>query len=39
MPRLLIIHHTPSPHCQGMFDAVLSGATGPDIEGVELVRR
>lgn len=37
--RLLIIHHTPSPHCQEMFEAVVSGATDPDIEGVEVVRR
>lgn len=39
MPRLLIVHHTPSPHCQEMFEAVLVGATDPDIEGVEVVRR
>lgn len=39
MPRLLIVHHTPSPHCQEMFEAVLAGATDPDIEGVEVVRR
>jgi multimeric flavodoxin WrbA len=39
MKRLLIIHHTPSPHCQEMFEAVLAGATDPDIEGVEVVRR
>ena len=36
---LLILHHTPSPHCQEMFEAVLAGATDPDIEGVEVVRR
>ncbi|WP_068185103.1 NAD(P)H-dependent oxidoreductase [Mycobacterium sp. UM_CSW] len=36
---LLIVHHTPSPHTQEMFEAVLSGATDPDIEGVEVVRR
>lgn len=39
MARLLIIHHTPSPFCQEMFEAVLSGATDPDVEGVEVVRR
>lgn len=39
MPRLLIVHHTPSPHCQEMFEAVVAGATDPDIEGVEVVRR
>ncbi len=39
MARLLIVHHTPSPHCQEMFEAVVSGATDPEIEGVEVVRR
>ena len=37
--RLLIVHHTPSPHMQEMFEAVVSGATDPEIEGVEVVRR
>jgi hypothetical protein len=36
---LLVIHHTPSPHCQELFEAVLAGATDPEIEGVEVVRR
>ena len=36
---LLIVHHTPSPHTQEMFEAVLSGATDPEIQGVEVVRR
>lgn len=39
MSRLLIVHHTPSPHCQEMFEAVVAGATDPDIVGVEVVRR
>ncbi|NDK90871.1 flavodoxin family protein [Gordonia desulfuricans] len=39
MSRLLIVHHTPSPFCQAMFEAVISGATDPEIEGVEVVRR
>ena len=39
MTRLLIVHHTPSPHCQEMFEAVLAGATDPEIDGVEVVRR
>lgn len=39
MPRLLIVHHTPSPSTQALFEAVLTGATHPDIEGVEVVRR
>ncbi len=39
MARLLIIHHTPSPHCQEILEAVVAGATDPEIEGVEVVRR
>ena len=39
MPRLLIVHHTPSPHCQELFEAVVARATDPEIEGVEVVRR
>lgn len=38
MATLLIVHHTPSPHCQAMFEAVVSGATDPEITGVEVVR-
>lgn len=39
MSVLLIVHHTPSPHCAEMFEAVLAGATDPEIAGVEVVRR
>ncbi len=39
MRRLLIVHHTPSPHCHEMLEAVIAGATDPEIEGVEVVRR
>ena len=39
MSTLLIVHHTPSPYCQAMFEAVISGATDPEIEGVDVVRR
>ena len=39
MARLLIVHHTPSPHCQEMFEAAVSGATDPEIDGVEVIRR
>ncbi|MGO8964563.1 MAG: flavodoxin family protein [Mycobacterium sp.] len=35
----MIIHHTPSPHCQEILEAVVAGATDPEIEGVEVVRR
>lgn len=37
--KLLIVHHTPSPHCQEMLEAVVAGATDPEIEGVEVIRR
>lgn len=37
--RLLIIHHTPSPHCQEMFEAVVAGANDPEIDGVEVSAR
>ncbi|WP_326568296.1 NAD(P)H-dependent oxidoreductase [Amycolatopsis rhabdoformis] len=39
MAKLLLVHHTPSPSMQAMFEAVLAGAKHPDIEGVEIVRR
>jgi multimeric flavodoxin WrbA len=37
MPRLLHVHHTTSPAVHSMFTAVQSGATDPQIEGVEVV--
>ena len=39
MRRLLIVHHTPSPAMQAMFEAVVAGAGHEDIEGVEVVIR
>ncbi|GAB2671960.1 hypothetical protein GCM10027169_37200 [Gordonia jinhuaensis] len=39
MSRLLIVHHTPSPYCQAMFESVIAGATDPEISGVEVIRR
>src|SRR5580693_8596366 len=39
MPRLLVVHHTPSPALQEMFEAVVSGARTDEIEGVEVVVR
>ncbi|WP_210593502.1 NAD(P)H-dependent oxidoreductase [Streptomyces sp. GESEQ-35] len=39
MATLLIVHHTPSPNCQALFEAVVSGATAPEIEGVRVERR
>lgn len=37
MPRLLVVHHTPSPAMQQMLEAVLAGARDPDIDGVEVM--
>jgi hypothetical protein len=37
MPRLLHVHHTPSPSVHAMFAAVQSGATDPRIVGVDVV--
>ena len=39
MPRLLIVHHTASPSTAALFDSVLAGASTPEIEGVDVVRR
>jgi hypothetical protein len=39
VPRLLIVHHTPSPSMAALFDSVVAGASTPEIEGVEVVRR
>ncbi|MGH3620282.1 MAG: flavodoxin family protein [Sciscionella sp.] len=39
MARLLIVHHTPSPALQEMFEATVDGATDPEIEGVDVIRR
>jgi NAD(P)H-dependent FMN reductase len=39
MARLLIVHHTPSPALHTLFEAVRTGATDPQITGVEVVAR
>ncbi|CAL9341609.1 flavodoxin family protein [Streptomyces sp. NPDC090994] len=39
MATLLIVHHTPSPNCQALLEAVVAGASAPEIEGVRVVRR
>jgi multimeric flavodoxin WrbA len=39
VPRLLIVHHTPSPSVHAMFEAVVEGASDSSIEGVEVLRR
>jgi NAD(P)H-dependent FMN reductase len=39
MPRLLVVHHTPSPAVHSLFERVMAGARDPSIEGVEVVAR
>ncbi|GGU38221.1 flavodoxin family protein [Nocardioides albus] len=39
MPRLLVVHHSPTRSLQRLTDAVVSGAHDPEIEGVEVVVR
>ena len=39
MPRLLIVHHTPSPGAHAMFEAVIAGAGDDSIEGVDVAAR
>lgn len=39
MPRLLVVHHSPTPTVQALTDAVLAGARDDEIEGVEVVVR
>jgi hypothetical protein len=36
VPRLLIVHHTPSPSLHSLLESVRAGATDPAIEGVEV---
>ena len=37
--RLLIVHHTPSPKVDTLVEAVIEGASNPDIEGVDVAVR
>ena len=39
MPTVLIIHHTPSPALQAMFEAVASGARTDEIANVDVLIR
>ncbi|WP_433799747.1 flavodoxin family protein [Actinomycetospora sp. CA-084318] len=40
MTRLLVVHHTPSPACQELLEAVLAGAGTDELPGtVEVVTR
>lgn len=37
MPRLLVVHHSPTPTLRALTEAVLAGAQDDAIEGVDLV--
>jgi multimeric flavodoxin WrbA len=39
LPRLLVVHHTPSPALQEMLESVLAGARDPELEGIEVTVR
>lgn len=39
MLQVLIVHHSPSPSCRAMFEAVRDGASDDAIEGVDVVTR
>lgn len=39
MPRLLVVHHTPSPATHTLLQAVLDGTRAEGIDGVEVVVR
>ena len=39
MPTVLIVHHTPSPALQEMFEAAVSGVRTDEIEDVQVVIR
>ena len=39
MPRLLVVHHSPSPRVRAIADAVLRGTRHPDVAGVDVVER
>ncbi|WP_040167567.1 flavodoxin family protein [Microbacterium gorillae] len=39
MPRVLVVHHTPSPGMQQMLEAVLAGTRDPELDPVDVVVR
>jgi multimeric flavodoxin WrbA len=39
MPRLLVVHHSPTPTVRRLTDAVLAGTRDDEIEGVDVVVR
>jgi multimeric flavodoxin WrbA len=39
VPRLLVVHHQPSPALHSLFEAVMEGVRDPSIKGVDVVAR
>lgn len=39
MPRLLVVHHSPTPSVQHIAEAVLAGTRHEAVEGVEVIER
>ena len=39
MPRLLVVHHSPTPRVRQIADAVLRGTRYEDLDGVEVIER
>jgi multimeric flavodoxin WrbA len=39
VPRLLVVHHTPSPAMEALLEAVLAGARDPELAGIEVTLR
>ncbi|MEX2487626.1 MAG: hypothetical protein WD377_08420 [Nitriliruptoraceae bacterium] len=39
MPRLLIVHHSPSPATSELLDAVVAGASTDELDGIEVIVR
>jgi hypothetical protein len=39
MPTVLVVHHTPSPALQAMFEAAVDGARTDEVEGVDVIFR
>lgn len=39
MPRLVVVHHTPSPATRELLESVCAGSRDPEITGVEVVVR
>jgi multimeric flavodoxin WrbA len=37
VPRLLVVHHTPSPAMQAMLEAAVAGARDPELSEVSVV--